>query len=281
VSWKLDQPNGKQISIMSETSAESAWVKGACPGALYERACLIFQQEGDVSQLITLLESVLASITDKRDPKRLRATYMMGKAQLSRHRGDALAYLKEFIVLGSPVFGAENDEVLSALQLYAEACMKTEARSGGGLGNAERALSLLIKTLEEKLGPDDPALLRPLELCSRLMRDLCFRRPSFAPKVRLKELQVTERGLRIAAQSFGPHHIEYGRWLISLADLHLSGQENTSHLAVPLLKEALPIMSQQGESFEVSHCAHSLSQALAQCGKFEEASRMLSIYSLS
>jgi hypothetical protein len=267
---------------MSAADTEfAAWVKGACPSALYERACLIVQQKGSTQQVATLLEKILETTTDQKDPIRLRAIFMMGKLLLSRRRADALAYLKEFFALGSVAFGADNDEVLYALQLYAETCMKTETRSGGGLGNAERALDLLLKTLEEKLGPNDPALLQPLELYLRLLRDIYFRRPAFAPKARPKELQVIERGLAITEQAYGKRHIEYGRWLMNLSDYHLSPDEKTSHLAVPVLKEALPIISQQGETFEVSHCAHSLSHALEQCGKIEEASRMMSIYALS
>jgi hypothetical protein len=267
---------------MSEADNEfAAWVKGACPSALYERACLIFQQRGNAAQLSILLEKIIESITDRTDPMRLHATFMMGKVLLSRRRADALAYLKEFFALGSEAFGADNDQVISALQLYAEACMKTEARSGGGLGNAERALDLVLKTLEAKVGLDHPALLAPLELYIRLLRDIYFRRPSYAPKVRPKELHVIERGLGIAERSFGKRHIEYGRWLINLADYYVTPDENTGELALPLLKEALPIVSQHGESFEVSHCAHSLSYALEQCGKVEEAHRMMAIYALS
>jgi hypothetical protein len=267
---------------MTEADSEfAAWVKGACPSALYERACLMFQQKGNPVQVASLLEKILETIPDKRDPVRLRAIFMMGKLLLFRRRADALAYLKEFFALGSLAFGSENDEVLYALQLYAEACMKTETRSGGGLGNAERALDLLLKTLEVKHGPESPALLQPLELYLRLLRDIYFRRPSHAPKARPKELQVIERGLLITERAHGKRHIEYGRWLMNLSDYYLGPDETTSHLAVPLLKEALPIVSQQGESFEVSHCAHSLSQALEQCGKLEEAHRMMSIYALS
>jgi len=281
VAHRLDQSKRHVAAVSAADSEFASWVKGACTSALYERACLIFQQKGSGAQLASLLERVIETVPDRKDPMRLRAILMMGRLLLSRRRADALAYLKEFFALGSVVFGADNEEVLLALQLYAEACMKTEARAGGGLGNAERALDLVLHTLEGKVGPDHPALLGPLELYTRLLRDIYFRRPSYATKIRPKELAVIETGLAIAERAYGKRHIEYARWLINLADFHLEPEEPAGHLALPLLKEALPLVSQHGETFEVSHCAHSLSQALQQCGKVEEANRMMSLYALT